>query len=335
MQKLQEWHDVDRDTFQSEIVALNKPAVLKSLVNDWPAVRHTRTSPAAMTSYLSRFDTGEKLTVFVGSPAIRRRFFYSDDLRGFNYDAVQRTLLSTLKALGAPEPDEPPAIAMQAVSIPDNLPGFSDENRLALIDDSVKPRMWLGNRTITATHYDTSQNIACAVAGRRRITFFPPEQIANLYPGPLLLTPGGAHMSMVDLRQPDLSLYPKFERALDVALQVEIEPGDAVYIPSFWWHNVESLDSFSVLVNYWWGGAEETDVTPYQSLLHSLLTIPDLPLEKRKVWRAFFDYFVFQIDQSPVDHLPEDLEDILGSFSAERKKRLMDRLSKRLGSGGS
>ena len=333
MQKVQEWHDVDRETFQTEIVALDRPAVLKSLVCNWAAVQQGNRSPAAMTSYLSQFDIGEKIMVCVGHPGIKGRFFYKDDLRGFNFDRVDRTLISTLKALAAPAPNEPPAIAIQAMSITDKLPGFRNENRLSLLDESVSPRMWLGNKTITATHYDTSQNIACAVAGRRRITFFPPEQIANLYPGPLLLTPGGAHVSMVDLREPDSSRYPMFEDALDVALQAVIEPGDAVYIPNLWWHNVESLDSFSVLVNYWWGGSEATGVTPYQSLLHSLLSIPHLPREKREAWRAFFDYFVFQIDQNPAAHLPADLEDIIGTFSPERKRRLMKRLGEQLSSG--
>jgi hypothetical protein len=330
MQEVKVWHDVDRETFHSEIVAQDRPAVLKSQVSDWPAVRAAERSPAALTSYLSEFDAGEQIAVCVGPPSIKGRFFFSEDLRGFNFNRVDRTLMSTLKALGATERHEPPSIAMQAVSIADNLPGFRDDNRLSLLDDSVLPRMWLGNRTVTATHYDTSQNIACAVAGRRRITFFPPEQIANLYPGPLMLTPGGAHVSMVDLRKPDFSKHPLFEEALAVASQVDIEPGDSVYIPSLWWHNVESLDSFSVQVNYWWGGSEETDVTPYQSLLHGLLTIPDLPVEKRRVWRAFFDYFVFQVDQDPAAHLPDDLEDIIGTFSAERKSRLMKRLGEQL-----
>ena len=299
-------------------------------VSEWPAVQAAKRSPEALTSYLSQYDVGKKVAVCVSPPAVKGRFFYSDDLRGFNFDRVDRTLISTLRALGAAELHEPPGIAMQALSIVDNLPGFSDDNHLSLLDESVLPRMWLGNKTVTATHYDTSQNIACAVAGRRRITFFPPEQVANLYPGPLLRTPGGAHVSMVDLHEPDLSRYPKFEQALASASQVEIEPGDAVYIPSLWWHNVESLDGFSMQVNYWWGRLEDTEVTPYQSLLHSLLTIQDLPLEKRKVWRAFFDYFVFQVDQDPAAHLPDDLDDIIGTFSGERRSRIMKRLGKRL-----
>jgi hypothetical protein len=333
MQKLREWHDVDQDTFRQEIVSLNKPAVLKSLLLDWPAVQQAINSPAAITAYLSQFDAGKEMPVFVGPPAIKGRFFYRDDLKGFNFDSKPRTLLNTLKALSElAEIKEPPAVAMQSVSIADNLPGFCDDNYLSLLDKSVLPLLWLGNKTVTTTHYDKKENIACAVAGHRRITLFPPDQIANLYVGPLLYSPAGAPMSMVDLRQPDLSRYPRFKDALDTALQADLEPGDAVYIPSYWWHNVESLDSFSVLVNYWWTASAEAVDKPYQSLLHSLLSIPNLPIEQRKIWRAFFDYYVFQIDQNPAAHLPEDLQDIIGTFSPERKRALMEQLSKQLSS---
>ncbi len=55
--------------------------------------------------------------------------------------------------------------------------------------------------------------------------------------------------------------------------------------------------------------------------------IPGLRIEKSKVWRAFFDYFV---DHDPAGHLPEDLEDIIGTFSDARKSGLMKQLGERL-----
>jgi hypothetical protein len=331
MQKLREWHEVDREAFRNEIVTRNEPAVLKSLVGDWPAVQHATTSPESFASYLSKFDVRKSLPALVGPPAIEGRFFYRDDLKGFNFDRVPRTLMSTLSALSElAEVEQPPAISMQAVPIADNLPGFCDDNQLPLLDESIQPRMWLSNKTMTTTHYDTDENIACAVAGRRRFTLFPPDQIGNLYVGPLLLTPAGAPMSMVDLRQPDFSRHPKFKTALDAALQADLEPGDSLYIPSYWWHNVESLDSFSVLINYWWEGSEGTAVNPSHSLLHSMLSIPELPLEQRKIWRGIFDYYVFQVDQDPAAHLPEDLEDIVGNLPPERQKRLMEFLGEQL-----
>ena len=88
---------------------------------------------------------------------------------------------------------------------------------MSIVDDNVLPRIWLGNRITTPTHLDEWNNIGCVVAGRRRFTLFPPEQIANLYIGPLDFAPTGAPMSLVSLRNPDFERYPKFREALAAA----------------------------------------------------------------------------------------------------------------------
>ena len=75
---------------------------------------------------------------------------------------------------------------------------------------TVLPRIWLGNAITTPTHLDEWNNIGCVVAGRRRFTLFPPEQIANLYIGPLDFAPTGAPMSLVSLHEPDFERFPRF-----------------------------------------------------------------------------------------------------------------------------
>lgn len=321
----------NRIKFETDVIPLNAPIILKSLICDWPAVQEAKKSSEKLSKYVNKFDLGKKNVVLIGPAEIEGRFFYNDTLTGFNYTRISRTLSGTLKALcEMTKMENPPATAMQGVSIDENLPGFHHENVMHLIDISVRPRMWIGNKTITSTHYDTMQNIACAVAGRRKITFFPPEQVSNLYIGPLLLTPAGTPMSMVDLRKPDFDLYPKFQTALDASLTCYLEPGDAVYIPSYWWHNVESLDNVSMLVNYWWGALHTNSVSPYHSLLHSLMSIPTLAVEQRKIWRDFFDYFVFRIEQDPTAHLPPDMEDIMSHMSTERLQNLKALLAQKL-----
>ena len=65
-------------------------------------------------------------------------------------------------------------------------------------------------------------------------------------------TPSGQTISLVDFAQPDLQRFPKFAQALEHAVVAELGPGDALFIPSMWWHHVESLSDFNLLVNYWW-----------------------------------------------------------------------------------
>src|SRR3569833_2823224 len=132
---------------------------------------------------------------------------------------------------------------------------------------------------------------------------FPPDQIAKLYVGPLDLTPAGQSVSLVDVRNPDLSRFPRFAAAREVAEVADLGPGDAVYVPALWWHHVEALDDFNVLVNYWWREVPEFFDSPSSSLLHCLLTIKSLPPEQRARWKTVFDYLIFQTDAPALEHL--------------------------------
>ncbi len=171
---------------------------------------------------------------------------------------------------------------------------------------------------------DEWNNVACAVAGRRRFTLFPPEQIANLYIGPLDFAPTGAAMSMVNLRNPDFARYPRFKDALAAAQVAELEPGDAVFIPPLWWHHVESLEPFNVLVNYWWhdplGASTEAD-SAFDALLHGILSIRGLPSESRRAWSAFFEQYVFGDANQSIEHIPPHRHGILRRIVGGAAKR--------------
>jgi hypothetical protein len=226
-----------------------------------------------------------------------------------------------------------PAVAAQSALIRDCLPGFAAENRLSVVDDNVLPRIWLGNRITTPTHVDEWNNIGCVIAGRRRFTLFPPEQIANLYIGPLDFAPTGAPMSLVSLRHPDFARYPRFREALAAAQVAEVGPGDAVFIPPLWWHHVESLEPFNVLVNYWWhdqAGDGALADSAFEALLHGILAIRGLPPATRRAWEAFFDHYVFGEEISMTEHIPEHRRGILGKLSAEQLAGLRAHLAKRL-----
>jgi hypothetical protein len=150
----------------------------------------------------------------------------------------------------------PPAIAAQSAHR--RLPARVRRRYIApLLAASVQPRIWLGSGVVTPAHFDESSNVACVVAGRRRFTLLPPEQVANLYIGPLGFAPTGTPISLVSFREPDFQRFPLFREAQAAALVAELGAGDAIYIPPLWWHHVESLERLNALVNYWWKGAPE------------------------------------------------------------------------------
>ena len=194
--------------------------------------------------------------------------------------------------------------------------------------DGVPPRLWIGNAVTISTHYDVADNIACVVAGRRRFTLFPPEQVGNLYVGPLEHTISGQPVSMVDLDAPDHDRFPRFAEAQAAALVADLEPGDAIYVPTLWWHHVRSAERFNLLVNYWWSG--ERDGSAFECLMHGLLAIRDLPEAERESWRAFFDHFVFRPPADAVEHLPVEARGVLGPRSPARASLIREFLVRAL-----
>ncbi len=328
-----EWRDVDANVFRNEIEPLGEPAVLRGLVSDWPAVKAAKQSNAAIGAYLQERDGGRPVDTLAAPPAAEGRFFYNDDMTAMNFrqqPAPLREVVGKLLEL-TQEEAKSPALYVQSTSIADFLPRFGEDNALALLP-GVSPRIWIGNAIVVQTHFDLFSNIACAVAGRRRFTLFPPDQIANLYPGPFDFTPAGPPVSMVSLENPDLERYPRFAEALETARVAELGPGDAVYIPYAWWHHVRSLEKFNVLVNYWWSEAPQQFGSAFDSLLHGVMAIRSMPDSQRHMWRAMFDYFVFQTSGEPLSHLPADRRGLLGEVTPEKAAQIRAILMRQLGS---
>ena len=304
---------VSREAIPADVLTSTQPLLLKGLVADWPVVQAARTSPAEAVDYLRRFYAGATVGVFYGTADMQGRVFYNDDLTGFNYQRVMTKLDAVLDELLAQDPAaEAPTLYMGSTTVDTCLPGFRAENDIDLGEISALASIWLGNRSRIAAHFDVPDNIACVAAGRRRFTLFPPDQLTNLYVGPLDFTPAGQAISLVDFANPDFERFPRFRDALEHAQVAEMEPGDAIFIPSMWWHHVESLDSLNILINYWWRRSPAFMGTPMNVLNHALLAIRDLPAEQRNAWRELFRHYVFEADETTSAHIPEQRRGVLG-----------------------
>lgn len=334
-QPIPEWRDVSERIFRENIVTRYQPAVLRGLVRDWPAVRAALASPEVVSRYLIAFDNGSPVDAILMPPQARGRISYNEAMDGFNFARNRLPLSAIVEQLSRYALfDDPPSVAVQSAPIPECLPGFTAENTLSILDPAVAPRIWLGNRVTVPAHFDESDNVACVVAGRRRFTLFPPEQVANLYVGPLDYAPTGAAMSLVQFADPDFKKFPRFRDALASAWIAELEPGDAIYVPTLWWHHVESLDQkLNVLVNYWWKGALGTidrTASAMDCLLHALLNVRPLPPELRKAWAFIFHHYVFDAGDDDLAHIPEHKRGVLAKPSRETEKRIRDLLIAKL-----
>jgi hypothetical protein len=329
--KTREWWNVTPGTLRNEIIPLDRPAVLKGLVKDWPLVRASAQSPAALYDYIRARDQGRPIQILVGKPDIKGVYFFRDDLSGLNFEYAQKSFHETLAALlSYRDRPDPPALYTGAALVSETCPSVAQENTLGILDKAARPRMWLGNAVTAATHYDNMDGINCMVAGRKRFIFFPPDQLPNLYIGPLDLGPGGQPTSLVRVSNPDFERFPRFADALAVAETVDVEPGDAIYIPNLWWHNVESLDPVNLSVNYWWVDGRMGGGEPFAALAHALLAIKPLSADRRDVWRQMFDHYVFETGGDPVPYLPPDRRGMLGEMSPELQAHVRAQLIRSL-----
>lgn len=313
------------------IFGTNKPVVLRGLAADWPIVEHGRESANAAVDYLLSFYNKQPVRAFLAEPEVAGRIFYNQDVDGFNFVQTEVYLDDALnKVLNIAGGDNNPTYYLGSLEIPETLPGFLADNDLPLDYEKVRKSIWLGNQSQIAPHFDFPDNIACCVIGHRRFTLFPPEQLQNLYVGPIDLTPGGQQISMVDLNAPDLEKFPKFNEAIEAAVFADLAPGDAIYIPSMWWHNVESLSPVNGLVNFWWRDTPDYLGVPNNVLLHAMMSLRSLPERQRNAWKNLFDHYVFDQPEGLYDHLPEGAKNRLSNMNENTARKIRTQLVNKL-----
>lgn len=329
-QRVEESGPVDAGRFAAEILPRYRPIILRGQAATWPAVIAGCQSDEALVAYMQAMDQGRPAEVLVGPPEIEGRFFYDERMTACNFQKRFGSLSSLLdKLLALRSAGSPNALYAGAAGVDEHMAGWASDNALPLDLPGAIPRVWIGNKTHVATHFDEASNVAVIVAGKRRFTLFPPEQLENLYIGPLHFTIAGPPVSMVDLDKPDLERYPKFAEAIRHGLVADLEPGDALFIPPIWWHSVKATADFNVMVNYWWD--EPHAVSPLGALSHAILAIRDLPPAYREAWRYWFEHFVFD-DAAPyaVNHLPEHVRGVMGPPSDRRNALFTKQLAEGL-----
>jgi len=301
------------EQFLNKVALPCRPVILRGLVRDWPAVQAALQSPFAFQQYLLQFDAGLQAEAFFGSPGIAGKYYYNNDLTGFNFERRRVKFAEGVEAIvSTMDMKDAASVYIGSLTTNDFLPGFATSNSMPLLSPSIVPRIWLGHASNVSSHYDAFDNIACVIAGKRRFTLFPPQAISNLYVGPIDNTMAGQPVSLAASSPSDALRFPLFEAVKDQVMIAELEPGDALYLPKLWWHKVESLGRLNGLINYWWDAFSAGPDAPYTSLLLSMITVAERPLPERLAWRAYFDHYVFRPNGHPLQHLPAEQHGLLG-----------------------
>ena len=234
-------HKPTTEEFKQKIFHSRKPVIITGKMNDWKA------------SYLWSIDY---LNTVVGNKEIivnvsKNQRFMLDPEAGFTRVVKKIKLTELMDWIVQEKPANEYYYLVQSpikITFPElvsdiEVPDYIDQKLLQVTN------LWIGaGGNISPLHHDLSENLLCQVRGRKRILLFEPKQTSLLYPFP-------AHskilnMSQLNIDKPELDKFPKFQKAKYT--ECVLEPGEMLFLPAFWWHQVYSLDRLNISINFWW-----------------------------------------------------------------------------------
>lgn len=118
-------------------------------------------------------------------------------------------------------------------------------------------------------HFDSGDGTLVQLHGVKRAALFAPSQTRNLYPFPLSRKGIAPWISQVYLERPDFERFPRLAEALPRRVDVELGPGEVLFIPANWWHEVSSVsEGYICSINRFW------KVAPLTRLFSNPITPP-------------------------------------------------------------
>jgi hypothetical protein len=137
---------VDSESFLRRVAEPCHPAVIRGLVSAWPVTRSAALSPEHFHNYVAQFDSGKLAEVFVGERPIAGRFYYNEDLTGFNFDRQRMSFGAALdRIIAGIGRSERPSMYLGSNAVDDYLPGFSAQNALPIVSPGASARIWVGH----------------------------------------------------------------------------------------------------------------------------------------------------------------------------------------------
>jgi hypothetical protein len=230
--------NLSAEEFLHAYYATGRPVILAGEMKDWPALN--RWSPDYMKAKV-----GSAMVEYQGGRTANARFELDKDRH--RREGPFDTFIDTITAPGAGndayltaynsernrEALEPLAADM----------GFLDK---FLTPNVTMPNgmMWIGPAgTFTSLHHDLTNNFIAQLVGRKQIKLLPAGEVGRLYNREHVFS----EISDLDASNIDAARHPRLAgtRTYDLV----IEPGEILFVPLAWWHQVRALD-FSVTVTY-------------------------------------------------------------------------------------
>ncbi len=219
---------VSRDEFLERYVWGSRPVVLTDLAHDWPAMK--RWSPSDLKARFGHLDV--EVQMDRGADALYEQNKMQHRRQVRLSDFVDKVVG------GGPTNEYYLTANNEMLRRPEFAPLMKDIGSMPpycqAADLARSASFWFGPAgTLTPLHHDTLMLLHTQVVGRKRWRFISPLQTSMVYNAFEVYSP-------IDIDKPDLSRYPLFAQA--TIFDVVVEPGETMFLPLGWWHQVTSLD---------------------------------------------------------------------------------------------
>ncbi|TIB72840.1 Clavaminate synthase-like protein [Wallemia mellicola] len=255
-----------------KLVKNNRPAIFKSVANDWEATKSWN------KEYLSHKVTSEieiAVTPNGNADALVEHHgvlhFLEPDTKSMRMDNFLNDISATPNRVLYLQSQNGnlsyPEYQGLAEDVPQSITEMDDvmENK----PDAVN--IWIGGpESVTSLHSDPYENIYVVVKGSKTFNLYPPTERYCLnckkckYPhghyicdnnGEFTVKPSGETISWTPI-DPNKSAEENSKHSPTYSksrcLTVTVDEGDALYLPSGWFHHVSQKGSPCIAVNYWY-----------------------------------------------------------------------------------
>ncbi len=319
---------VERAKIIKSLEVAAEPAILRGFARSLPMYSHFLSNAAGLLSHIEKSCNSTKLVMLESATQFHGLIGYRETQSRLSFDRVRvntSTFFDRLRR--SMTADIAPTMSLQSTRVDDFFYDLLPEVNLDVWPEVV-PRLWIGNQTRVPAHIDDAHNIAVNIVGTRVFRLLPPSCLSELYVGSVEYTPSGAAISLLDLAEIDCKAFPRAASLESKLLTVTLNPGDAIYIPPLWWHQVNAQANLNILLNYWKGGSIEkpSRFTPFQALYLSALVLKNRSATDKASWREFYEYYVFGDEAIVSDHIDPKVQGILGALNDEEVAFHIDRI---------
>ncbi|XP_069132177.1 uncharacterized protein [Argopecten irradians] len=281
--------------FFHNYIKLSKPVIIENITKSWPAFQkwtneyfkkefgnhdiYVKLTPGGEFEGVEKAELWENFNTFSIPPEVKLQLPHPElvvvrpaslGLKFSDFvDMIENVTRGELKNVSAyleysSIPEHLPELEEDIIEMPFIAPG---RHRLDHLN------IWLSDgNTLGKLHFDPYDNFLCQIHGQKQVILFEPHQNENLYEAHIaeaifsynkttkefrrssLVDSTSMVMSPVDILKPDFQKFPQFASAMP--LNCTLREGDVLFMPSFWWHEVQSSPNVTVghnlAVNFWY-----------------------------------------------------------------------------------